>query len=108
MAWGKVVLLWPPDRRRLPSTWSQRAPSRPTTGSRQWRRLSPEKHRQTPAAGPGGDVVKILREKERLDAGTEEEKEVAPMQALAEVPKWRQMLREHGRTGDFWISDRSH
>ena len=74
---------------------------------RQWSRLSPEKHRQTPAAGPGGDVVRILREKERLDAGTEEEEEVAPMQAWAEVPKWRQMLREHGRT-DIWISDRSH
>ena len=75
---------------------------------RQWSRLSPEKHRQTPAAGPGGDVVKILREKERLDAGTEEEEEVAPMQAWAEVPKWKQMLREHGMTGDIWISDRSH
>ena len=73
---------------------------------RQWCKLSPEKHRQTPAAEPGGDVVRILREKERQAAGTEEE--VAPMQAWAEVPKWKQMLREHGMTGDIWTSDRSH
>ena len=39
---------------------------------RQWCKLSPDRHRQTPAAEPGGDVVKILRE-ERLAAGTEEE-----------------------------------
>ena len=52
---------------------------------RQWCKLSPEKHRQTPAAEPGGDVVRILREKERQAAGTEED--VAPMQAWAEVPK---------------------
>ena len=73
---------------------------------RQWCKLSPDRHRQTPAAEPGGDVVQILREKERLAAGTEEE--IAPMQAWADVPRWKQLLLKHGMVGDIWIGDRSH
>ena len=58
---------------------------------RQWTRLSPEKHRQTPAAEPGGDVVGKLRE-ERIRAGTE--KEIAPMDAWADVQDWKKLLSE--------------
>ena len=68
---------------------------------RQWTRLSPEKHRQTPAAGPGHDVVKTLRERERLVDGTEEE--IAPMQARADEPKWKQLLLKHSIVGDLWL-----
>ena len=33
MEWGKVVLLWPPDRRRLPSTSEIHTPSTASTAS---------------------------------------------------------------------------
>ena len=59
---------------------------------RQWTKLSPDKHRQTPAAEPGGDVVRKLREEERIRAGTE--KEIAPMDAWADVPGWKKLLSE--------------
>ena len=50
---------------------------------RQWTRPSPEKHRYTPAAELGGDVVGKLREEERNRAGIE--KEIAPMDTWADV-----------------------
>ena len=39
--------------------------------------------------------------------GTEEE--IAPMQAWADVPKWKHLLLKYGKAGDLWLdSDRSH
>ena len=61
---------------------------------RQWTRLSPDRHRQTPAACPGGDVVRTLREEERraqtgAQTGAEPESEITPMDAWADVREWR-------------------
>ena len=66
---------------------------------RQWTRLSPDKHRQTPAAEPGGDVIKTLKERERLVDSTGEE--IAPMQAWADVPKWKHLLLKYSKAGDL-------
>ena len=63
---------------------------------RQWTRLSPDGHRQIPAARPGEDVVSMLKDRERRTQ-TGGNPEISPVDAWADVREWRKK---------FWAEQR--